>query len=140
MRFAFVKVHQDPLSRVGAWRPKFTVSELAPHGMHWSRFGVNIKGWDLVWTNIPISNFTADSADYHLLDNVTRLNMAVGEIPQAKRAAMKTWLENNGYDTGWIKNATIIKAVLKDILYWLNSEQGDPDNLIRWCSEYMSDD
>jgi hypothetical protein len=60
-------------------------------------------------------------------------------IPPAKRQAMNTWLSNNGYDTSWIAASTTIKEVLKDILHWLCSRQGDPDKLIKWCMEYMVD-
>ena len=136
MSFAFVKIWQDP--ETGRWTPKFTVNTDAPQGMHWARFGINVKGWDVVWTNIPLSYFTADPADYHLVDT-DRLSLTISEIPIAKRQEMNTWLTNHGYDTSWITASTTVKEVLKDILHWLNNRQDTPDRLISWCLQYMVD-
>jgi hypothetical protein len=129
MPFAFIKVWQDP-ERNNRWTIKASKTAGIPTGAHWARFGLNIKGWDVVFFYVDPSWFIVDPADIHVLSDVNHLNLTVGEIPAIKRQAMNNWLTAGGYDTGWITLSTTIKEVLKDIFDWLNDRKEYTDELL----------
>lgn len=48
------------------------------------------------------------------------LDAPVSEFTAQQRNAVKTWMENKGLDTGWIKNVTTIREIIAFILNNLN--------------------
>ena len=127
-KYAFVKLKQDPGEPV-----ELDIKKLPsiPNGLHWERFGSNLRGWDLAYFPYP-DYIKADSIKWVEV-NTDSLSKTLGKFSTGDKSKMLTWLTDNGYsNTMAITNTKTVQEVFGDVLYYLDGYRGNKKDLIKF--------